>query len=200
VFQIHAGAATREQLEAAFANIVKGGFDPYETRATLAAICCNDEAPQSLLEEVLLRGEALALAAWERRSSRRRRPRACAVRDAKQLTCAVMASLMIHPNTSADSRERLFKNLRRRHVDIDTIRRQSLRGRLEITYETSGGDKRTFEHTFLGRRRRARRFRRTVKALRARAGVLDRMAVRLRRQARTLQRKLAEKKRRKKKR
>jgi hypothetical protein len=111
-----------------------------------------------------------------------------------------MASLMIHPNTSADSRERLFKNLRRRHVDIDTIRRQVIRGRLEITYETSGGDKRTFEHTFLGRRRRARRFRRTVKALRARAGVLDRMAVRLRRQARTLQRKLAEKKRRKKKR
>lgn len=201
--QVYAGCATREQLEAVFASIVAGTLPPHETRSLLEATCCNDAAPQALLEEVLHRAATLSLASWKKRSRRSRRPGKFADRESRELTRTVTAALTIHPQIPADAREALIKNLRRRRVDIESIHRAVGRdGRVETAYEMVGwpGSERGRLGPHGRRRRRHYRHPHTVKGLRAHAKALDRWAARTRKKARTLQRKLTEAKKKKERR
>ena len=45
-----------------------------------------------------------------------------------------MAALVIHPNTPGELREKLKKDLRRRHVTINEIRRTMDEGRVGVAY------------------------------------------------------------------
>lgn len=191
--RVYSGSATQEQLEEAFASIVRKGLLPYELSAILRAICCNDAAPQTLLEEVARRAPTLSLAASKRRGMRRSRGDS----RVKELTRDVTAALAIHPNIPADVRDGLGKALRRRRVDTATIRRIHEQGRIGIEYEMSGHP---IPRDLRGRRRRRHLRHRphTVKQFRAAAQRFDRMAARMRKRAKTLQRKLtAAKKKRK---
>jgi hypothetical protein len=190
MFQVYAGNATQAQLEGAFASIAKGDLSPYETSVALQAICCNDAAPQALLEEVVRRAPELTLAGWKRRGGSRIRRTS---QLPKELTRAVMAAVAIHPNVTAEARERLVRSLRKRRVSISTICRTTRHGRVEVTYHTASGK------VHGGRFRRRRLLRApTVEGLRASARRLDRMAARARKRARTLQRKLTAAKKKKK--
>jgi len=179
VFHVYAGTATPEQLESAFASTVKGGLSPHETDSLLESICCNDAAPQSLLEEILRRAPALSTAAWRRRRHRRWRARRAGT---EELVRTVTAAMAIHPLTPSEVREGLVKWLRRHHVNIDAIRRVKDGGRVGVSYRDG--------RKVLLRSHRRRTY--SVKALRARAEMFDRLAARTRKKARTLQRKLAE--------
>ena len=133
LFQTFRGTATQEQLETVFASLVKGDFG-YETDALLEAIVCNDAAPVTMLEEILKRGVALSKVALQqsvRRTFRRRRHRPG--HDA-ELTRTIMSALVIHPNTPTELRERVVKDLRRRHVKIQQIHRTTDDGRVGVTY------------------------------------------------------------------
>jgi hypothetical protein len=176
---VYAGTATQEQLEVALASAVKG----VETRSLLESICCNDAAPQAMLEEIASHAPELLISSWkrERHGTLHRRDRMV-----KELERAVMAAVAIHPNTSDGARAKCVSGLKRRRIKIDTIRRETVHnGRIGIVFDGPGGDRR--------RRHRWRRRPDTVKSLQRRAGVLDRLAARLRKKSETLQRKLAEK-------
>jgi len=204
--QVYAGQATQEQLEAAYASVTnvgaaigvrgKKGLSWHETHMLLESICCNDAASQTLLEEVARRAYELSIAAWRRegggrnvgfrrRGRRRKAQTGRAKKTAEDLVCTIAMALSIHPNMPVEFREQLTKNLRRRRlVDIHRVKSS---GRIGVTDGHRGG-------------RKVRRYRRrllTVKALRAHAQVLDRRAARMRKKARTLQRKLTEAKKRK---
>jgi hypothetical protein len=166
LFQVFGGAATREQLDVVFASLVKGDFG-YETDDLLEAIVCNDAAPAAMLEEILKRGVALSAAGRKkvvRRHGRRFRNRWD--HDA-ELTRKIMAALVIHSETPGELRVELVKNLRRRHVKIQEIRRTKDDGRVGVEY----------------RIRRRRRFRRRhwldapVGVLRSRVRGLERRIV-----------------------
>jgi hypothetical protein len=171
---VYAGTATQEQIETVFDKI--GVLTPHETRSVLRAICCNDAAPEALLEKIALRASALS----KRKPPRRRHH----FRQTDDLVRNVMAAMVIHPNVSAEAREKLAKGLRRRRVNIDLIHRTVYNGRIEVSCERDGNRY---------RRRRVRRRQMTVKELQKRAGVLERLAARTRKKAETLERKLAEK-------
>ena len=161
LFQAFQGTATREQLEAVFVRLVKGEFG-YETDNLLEAICCNDAAPAAMLEEILKRGVALSAAARKKghgRRSRRQRNH----HDA-ELTRKIMAALVIHPQTPGELRERLVKDLRRRHVKIVEIRRVVGDGRVGVEYRNE-------RHTRFRRRLRPRHM--AIGALRSRLRGLE---------------------------
>ena len=164
MFRVYSGTATEEQLESAFASVVKGARNPYEADSILVSICCNDAASPSLLEQIAHGAKLWVAAAWKGIDQ-------CLVRT-------VAAALVIHPHVPVDVREKLVKELRQRHISIDAIRRVEHGGRIAVSYRPPG-------------ERRRRHLRpTTVGALRARAKMLDRLAERTRKKAETLQRKL----------
>lgn len=197
---VYAGTATEEQLTSVFASIAKGdksGRSPHETDELLEAICCNDAAPYSLLEEVMRRAPAMSLASGKRFYRRRgrhrqsRRRRKLKSKTVQPLMRMLAASMVVHPQVPADVRERIIKELRLRHINVEEIRRVMSGGRIGISY-SSADEARFSQQHYLRRRRHRRSF--TVKALRKRAQMYDRAAARMRKSARTLQRKLTAKK------
>ena len=143
-------------------RLVKGEFG-YETDNLLEAICCNDAAPAAMLEEILKRGVALSAAARKKGHGRRfRRQRN---HDA-ELTRKIMAALVIHPQTPGELRERLVKDLRRRHVKIVEIRRVVGDGRVVVEYRNA-----LKRHTRFRRRLRPRHM--AIGALRSRLRGLE---------------------------
>jgi hypothetical protein len=178
---VYAGTATTEQLHTVFESVVGGQVGDYDVDAVLEAICCNDAAPWSLLEEVVIRARYIALR--RRRSVRRyRRLRTSRTQRAARLLRTIHAALVIHPNAPADAREVITKQLRRSHVTLAFIRRVEGE-RVGVTFELPRAP---------GRYRRRERFN-TPAQLRKRAEMYDSRAARYRKKARTLQRKLTEK-------
>ena len=195
VFHVYAGTATIEQVQAVFVSLkektARPETSPVQMREILEAICCNDSAPLPVLDEIAHTATTLVAGAWKR--SRRRGIRRGAVQDLER---AIGAALAIHPNVSHDVRAAIEKRLRRRHVKIDAIHRVTENGRVGVLYRTNDLQP-PVRLVGIGRYRRTRYRRRrplTVKALRAHAGVLERKAVRMRKSARRLQKKLTEKK------
>lgn len=187
---VYAGSATQEQLESVLASIVRGDLNtmnPYERSAILEAICCNDAAPPTMLETIAQDITKLSTADLKRRGKGRQFNERRFNDRAKELVRVVMAALVIHPQTSADLRGKLTKDLRRRHVDIDKIHRVIERGgRIGVQYREP---RRTHY-------RRSRRRPNTVATYRAMAERFDRYAARARKKAKALQVKLAKKKKR----
>jgi hypothetical protein len=135
LFNVFAGIATREQLETVFNSVT---VDLSQTDALLESIVCNDAASPEMLEYILRSAVALSAAAWKaanRRGRRWRRGRRMsqASHDA-ELTRTIMSALVIHPNTPTELRERVVKDLRRRHVKIQQIHRTTDDGRVGVTY------------------------------------------------------------------
>lgn len=186
---VYAGRATQEQLEAVLASITRGELNtlnPYERSALLEAICCNDAAPPAMLEAIAQDITKLSTANLKRLKGEGR----TRFNDrAKDLVRVVMAALVIHPQTPADLRQRLTKDLRRRHVDIDKVHRVIERGgRIGVQYREP--------HPHHTRYRRSRRRPNTVATHLAMAERFDRYAARARKKAKALQVKLAKKKKR----
>ena len=184
MFRICSGNATREELELAFARVAKG--TPETVRMTLRAICCNDATPQSVLEEIVHRASELYVSATKTEAGRvsaRRRDL-----NASELVRDVMAATVIHPNTSDDLRAEVTKDLRRRRVKIDTIFREMRQGQIEVAYDWVGRKARMSRGKYLRLRREP-----TVAQLLTNAQRWERRAIRERKRAETLQRKLAKK-------
>jgi len=175
--RIHAGDATREQIESALPIIVKNAKkNPYAMARALRAVCCNDAAPWVVLEEIRRRVSRLKAKGLKRH---RRDSRGELMRD-------VLSAMVIHPNTPAEAREALVKGLRRRRVDTDSIRRVAEREGIAVVYDSLIGG------PYNGRRRRRfLRRKETVKELRSLAAQYARRAVRFRKRARKLEQKLA---------
>lgn len=153
--QVYAGTATAEQIATVFANI--GKLNRYETDSTIEAICCNDAAPWSLLDEIWHRAADLSTGAWKRdRGRHRRKPSASQMKShAAELTRSVLAALLIHPQTPAEVREKIVKNLRRRRVHLAEIHRVKNRsGRVGVSVRRP---LRKARHRFRGRRNRCTR-------------------------------------------
>jgi hypothetical protein len=135
LFNVFAGIATREQLETVFNSVT---VDLSQTDALLESIVCNDAASPEMLEYILRSAVALSAAAWKAakrrgRIWRRGRRMSQASHDA-ELTRTIMSALVIHPNTPGELRERVVKDLRRRHVTISEIRRTTDDGRVGVAY------------------------------------------------------------------
>jgi hypothetical protein len=103
---------------------------------------------------------------------------------------AVLAALVVHPSVPADAREAFVKQVRRRHIKIEDIRRVTEYGRVGVAYRKPERSIRTRRHM-----RHYRRF--TPKKLRDRAAMYERRAIRYRKRAATLERKQLEAKKRK---
>jgi hypothetical protein len=203
-FLVRQGKATAEQLEDTFSKIHK--LPPHETRSTLVAICCNDSATATLLEEIRTRARSILLASERRRvresdrfyRARFRRTRRRGVprrgtkaRTEKAVRDAVRdlnAALVIHLNTPASVSSELSKTLRRAHVDIGSIRR--VEG-ARIEYSTPCGPNSLRRRLLRHRRVRPK----TEKAFLARAGVCERQAKRYRARAEKVRREESKKKR-----
>lgn len=189
MFQVGQGRATAEQLTAAFESAVKGDMGWYETESILEAICCNDAAPQDLLEEILRRGPSLVMASSKRgRGRRRRRHRG---RDTNMVTRTLMAALAIHPQMPPEAREKLAKDLGRRRIKVRDIHRSMSSGRICIVYQPMGRHGMKVSY----RRRHSRQL--SLSRLQARIRMFQNMVKRARKQLKKKQaaKKLAEKKR-----
>jgi hypothetical protein len=83
-----------------------------------------------------------------------------------------MSALVIHPNTPTELRERVVKDLRRRHVTIGEIRRVASEGRVGVEYRKE-------VHGFKRRRSRRRMHLKflPVSALQSRVRSLERRIV-----------------------
>ena len=188
IFHVNAGTATSEQVQAVF-TAIKGDLHSYRNFEILGAICCNDAAPWSVLEEILR--DAVALVSRSEKRGRRRGRRIRWRRGiAKEMARVVESAIVIHPSTPADVREQLTKKLRRRHIKVDAIHRSMDGDQIGVEYKID-----ETMHVFGHRRRRRYYHRRrpnTPKELRKRAGMHDRIAVRYRKRAMRLQRKLTE--------
>ena len=170
LFSAFSGTATLVQLEAVLASLVKGDFG-YETDALLEAIVCNDAVSPEMLEDTLKNVVTISAAAWKAAKGRRfrmRRRTSQASHDA-EITRTIMAALVIHPNTPDELREKLKKDLRRRHVTINEIRRTMDEGRVGVAYRKNV---RGFKH-----RRRYRLLDAPVGVLRSRVRGLERRIV-----------------------
>jgi hypothetical protein len=184
--QVYKGQASAEVLQAVFDTVVKGrfkkdGLSQYELEHTLEAICCNDAAPWSLLEQVQHRARSIVHKAG-RTTVRRRKFLDANTRN------TIAAALVIHPQVPDDVREKLVKELKRRHIRLDEIRRvNEADGRIGVVYERGHG---VYGRRF--RRGRFRRFRKSPNKMREHAAVLVRRAARLRKSAARLERKLKE--------
>lgn len=178
-FLVGTGAATREQLEATFASLAGSkALSPHETDALLEAICCNDDAPPSLLEEVVGKAESLSTAAWRRLRGRGCRPSATRVSArVRELVRRVAAAVAIHPRTPDELRDRLTRQLRRGRVDVSKIRRVTQEDGVGVVYRDNQGY----------RRLRHRTVRRTPSGLRSMADRLERRAAKARAQAARLE-------------
>ena len=198
MFHVYAGSATSEQLEAVVSNLVSGQLkyvSPYEIGSMLESICCNDAAPPALLERIARAAVQMLTASWKGWKGMNRRHMRSRLGDrgrerTKELCRVVAAALVIHPQTPADLRERLVKDLRRRHVVIDNIRRVDQRdGRVGVTYRSPRDGS-----ALVGRGRyRRRRKRETVSALQAHLRGLDARAKRTRKRLKLLQQKMKKK-------
>jgi hypothetical protein len=176
--RVYAGTATQEELEVAFASAAKGA----ETRSLLEAICCNDAAPWTMLEEIALRAPALLLASWKKRMHGGAHHRN---RTVKELVTAVMAAMSIHPNVPEDARAKAITGLRRRRIKVHTICRTTT-ARIAVGYTGSDGVR--------GRRRLRRQRPVTVKALQKLAGMYERLAARILKKAARLEKKITKRK------
>jgi len=198
MFHVYAGNATSEQLESVVANLKF--MNPYETRSVLEAICCNDAAPSPLLEEIARSAVSLSTAAWKRWRGRshRRRLGTRGDKHTRELMRTIAAALVIHPQTPPDLRDRLIKDLRRRHISIHTIHRTDGRdGQVGVVYQRSVNGMRVDRGRYSHRYRRRRR--ETVSGLLAHVRGLVRMATRARKRLKLLKQKLAKKKKKQKK-
>jgi hypothetical protein len=178
------GSATQEQIESVFASIVKGSryVDPYEMDLILEAICCNDAAPLALLKKIERQASALSLAAWKRSRRRGRRPG-----HDSELVRTIAAALVIHPSVPADVREKLVKELRRRHVNVDKIHRVVRDDRVGVSWSDPIRGYRYHHHV--------RRHSLTLSNLRSIAQRLDRRAIQIRKKIEKLEKKQKQKKR-----
>jgi hypothetical protein len=122
---VYAGKATGDQLRAAFEAAKERSIQPYERWSILEAICCNEAAPWSLLEEIRRRARALLA---PRKSSRHRRWRFRMENSLREIECA----LVIHVSTPDDVRQKIARGLRRRHVRIEDIHVATHGGRVEL--------------------------------------------------------------------
>lgn len=187
---VYAGTATPEQVEATLASIKRDRSQyHHETFALIEAICCNDAAPFPLLEEVARTATKLVTTAWRRSRRRGSRLRGIQKNRLQELERIIMSALFVHPNVPADARDRIAKNLRRRHIKLEAVHRVVDSDRVGVSYRSGDVNVR-------GRRVRYRRRRRpiTVKALRKRAQMFDRAAATVRKKAKKLQQKLTAKK------
>jgi len=132
--RVYAGRATREELETVFAGIPKASMSFYETDALLEAICCNPEAPLTLLEEVVKRASALSTAAWKR-SARGRVRRSRRKHSTVELKRTLMAALFLHHAVPPELRINLGKELRRRRIAINNIHSTKVNGRVGVSYQ-----------------------------------------------------------------
>jgi hypothetical protein len=181
-FRVSAGTATAAECEAILATVIGGKLDPHETDQLIVSICCNDAAPWSLLETVLQRAAALSKAPRKRG---RFHVRYHHKHSPGGLWIEAAAALTIHPQVPTAVREVLVKKLRRRHVQVEDIRRDD-RGRITVTWRAAVRTR---------RRRNFRRFR-SAKQMREHAGALVRRAARFRKSAKKLEEKERERKRR----
>jgi hypothetical protein len=182
MFRVYDGTASAPELAEVFETIQRGDLNAYETDSILEAICCNDAAPAELLAAVALRATAISLRARKRNERRRfRRVR----KDTAGLEKTIAMALVIHPNLTPEAREVLAKHLRRRHVKVSEIHRDKDRGRIGVFGPGPVG---------YVRHRRYRRRLTTAKQLRSRAGMHDRIAARMRRRAKVVERKAKKKK------
>lgn len=178
---VYAGTATAEQVQATFDSFKRDrSRNRWDTHDLIVSICCNDAAPFSLLEEVARVAPKLAAAAWRR--THRRKLQEWKLKDLER---TIASALFIHPNTPADEREALGKELRKRRVKIDSIFRADEAGRIGVSYGLSAPAR----SRAIGHGRRYRRHLRysTAKALRKRAEMLDRSAARMRARATKLE-------------
>jgi hypothetical protein len=143
VFQVYQGTATAEQLAITFETLATGKLNPYEVESLIEAICCNDATPSSLLDEIVNRASSLAMDAWKqfakeglRRGLRRRRGRRSRRNNTSELMRNVFAAIAIHPQTSAELRDKVVKSLRRRRVDVGDILVVKRGGRVGVAYGT----------------------------------------------------------------
>ena len=183
---VYNGIATQGQIESVLVNMSK--VKSFEVNAILESICCNDAAPWSVLEEIVRRAPKLSLVNLRRRRLRRARFEQGANRWLRRIE----AALVIHPAVPADIHERLLKDLRKRHVDVTSIRRTKERsGQVGVTYES------TCKPKFHGPRmvvtRNGRRYYRrrmlTPSQLRVHATSLEKRAVRAWKKLETIERK-----------
>ena len=176
--RIYSGSATLEQMTRATTDkVVLSRLKSRELESFLVAICCNDATPWSILEEVLRGAPALSKKHCRRDHFRRRYGRNLLVRE-------VTAAIVIHPATPIDVRERLVKDLRRRHVNVGSIRRTTNRARISVEYGPG-------EQLIAGRRvRRYRRRRFTLTQIRSHFRGLE---GRLKRAKKAVKKKIAEK-------
>ncbi len=172
VFHVYQGSATQEQIESVIAIVAKGDLDPYEAESILESICCNDAAPWPLLKGIRAGASALSMTARKRTGLRRRHRR----HDAGELMRTILAALVIHPATPADIREKLVKELRRRHVKIGEIHRTNRNGRAGVSYQAPVRTRGRLIYRHAHLRRRQLRRTNTLIALRAQAQRFDRAA------------------------
>jgi len=163
--RVCAGTATVEQIQSIFAS-VGSMTDGYEIESLLESICCNDAAPWPVLEEIRRRASAFVATVAKRPSRRRWMMRG----GANELARKLVAALAIHPEVPADAREQIIKELRRRRIALDTIRRSTSRGPIGIEYGPKG---------VIRSRLRHRRNRQTPSELRRRVGMCQRLVARM---------------------
>ena len=190
MFQVYAGIANQADLEAVWASI--GKLNQYEVESAIEAICCNEATTWPMLEEIARRAPALSLAAARkqkrRRGLRRRRNMSQArlrrlKKQVAELAQTVSAAIAIHPNTPADVREKVVKELRRKHIKLVDIRLTNYGGLVGIVYKDRGVHGRRASY----RRRYRRRF--TLSALRRRIRMFVNGAKRARKMLKTAERK-----------
>jgi hypothetical protein len=187
--RVYAGRASREQLETVFASIPKSPMSYYEIDALLEAICCNPEAPLTLLEEIVKRAPSLSTAAWRRSLRGQRRTRRVLKHSTVELERTLMAALFIHHTVRDELRAKIEKELRRRRISTGNIHSTKINGRVGVSYKNPSGG-RMVRYA----RRLRRRGRETPSELRVLAERYERRAVSLRKRIA----KLAEKKKGKK--
>ena len=182
---VYDGSATHEQIARVLLHAIGPGsrLSSYELESILVAICCNDAAPWSLLEEILRQAPALS-----KKHGRHRHRRYRMRYGTNGLVRSVMAALVIHPAIPAEIRERLVKDLRRRHVDINEIRRTKDGGRIGVDYRPA---RHIHGRVHRGYRHRLRHL--TLTQLQSRVRGLEQRIVRAKK---AIKKKIAEKKRR----
>lgn len=138
MFRVYHGTATLEELEATFALVASDGLENvYEAQSVLESICCNDAASESLLLKI-------AECGIQKQQKRRKRFRHRLRLDPGEFIHSVWAAIVIHPAVSSEVRERFTKELRRRRIKIEDIRRVDGRGYVSVLYRTVDRRRRTY--------------------------------------------------------
>jgi len=122
---VFAGTATAEQIVQVAESLARK--DVYDVERIIEAICCNDATPESILLGMIERAKKLSAVTWRRRRrfttlhGRRRRGANNKTGHTRRVLRMVSAALSIHPRVPVEKRAQLTKDLRRRHVDVDSI-------------------------------------------------------------------------------